>query len=29
MSIMLMPDATHGCTCSYLNKAYVALVPMQ
>ena len=27
--LVLMPDATHGCTCSYLNKAYVALVPMQ
>ncbi len=27
--LVLMPDATHGCTCSYLNKAYVALQPME
>lgn len=27
--LVLMPDATHGCTCSYLNKAYIALQPMQ
>ena len=26
--LVLMPDATHGCTCSYLNKAYMALQPM-
>jgi hypothetical protein len=26
--LVLMPDATHGCTCSYLNKAYIALQPM-
>ncbi|MDY0171199.1 MAG: hypothetical protein RBS80_31960, partial [Thermoguttaceae bacterium] len=27
--LVLMPDATHGCTCSYLNKAYIALQPME
>jgi len=26
--LVLMPDATHGCTCSYLNKAHIALQPM-
>ncbi len=27
--IVLMPDSTNVCTCSYLNKASVALVPME
>jgi len=27
--LVLMPDATHGCTCSYLNKAYIALQPLE
>jgi hypothetical protein len=27
--LVLMPDATHGCTCSYLNKAHIALQPMR
>ncbi|MGI5820199.1 MAG: PQQ-binding-like beta-propeller repeat protein [Armatimonadota bacterium] len=26
--LVLMPDAIHGCTCSYLNKAHIALQPM-
>jgi len=27
--LVLMPDATDGCECSYLNKASIALQPMQ
>lgn len=27
--IVLMPDSTNVCTCSYLNKASVALTPME
>ena len=26
--IVLLPDATSGCECSYLNKAWIALQPM-
>jgi outer membrane protein assembly factor BamB len=26
--IVLLPDATSGCNCSYLNKAWIALEPM-
>ncbi|MHB0957871.1 MAG: outer membrane protein assembly factor BamB family protein [Pirellulaceae bacterium] len=26
--IVLLPDATAGCVCSYLNKAWVALAPL-
>lgn len=25
--LVLVPDATSGCTCSYLNKAWIALTP--
>ena len=26
--LVLMPDATAGCECSYLNKAWIALEPV-
>ena len=26
--IVLLPDATSGCRCSYLNKAWIALEPL-
>jgi len=25
--LLLLPDATSGCQCSYLNRAWIALVP--
>jgi len=27
--LVLMPDATAGCVCSYLNKAWIALEPVE
>ena len=27
--VVLVPDATSGCQCSYLNKAWVVLQPME